>query len=64
MLCERCQMRPKLVEKGNRFCSVCKKQVLAELRQSGYLSALPQGSFFRSSDARENTRETKFGHDQ
>lgn len=58
--CERCQVREAL--KGERFCEPCRSAVLNELHFSGYLTPYPyNASRPRDVNARENTRETKFG---
>ncbi len=60
--CDRCQVQSAM--RGERFCKQCKKEVLAELKESGYLTRGVYGGRFRGTDARENTRETKYGKDQ
>lgn len=62
--CERCNDRPR--KKGDRYCTPCAKQVLAELKASGYLTRAPltPGAWSgknRTSEQRENTQETKHG---
>lgn len=60
MPCERCASQVRI--KGSRYCKECKKVVLAELKEQGYLT---REAFrkYREPDARENVRETKFGRD-
>ena len=59
MNCERCNA-PKT--KGERFCKECRKVVLKEMKEAGYLTRRPSFSN-RSSEMRENTYETKNGRD-
>jgi hypothetical protein len=49
---------------GERYCRQCKKLVLKEMEQAGYLERRPARSPTRDKEARENTRETKFGVDR
>ena len=60
--CTRC---PENAVTGERYCKHCRKQVLSELREAGYLGPKPiarigQG---RTNEQRESTLETKFGRD-
>lgn len=57
--CERCQNE---AIRGERFCNECKKKVLAEMKEAGYLTQTPFAPY-RTADQQENTRETKFGRD-
>ncbi len=60
-----CELCGKEIFSINKYCPGCKKAVLDSLRSKGYLSyapTFPTGSG-RSSDHRENVRETKFGRD-
>jgi hypothetical protein len=62
--CERCHEQ--VAVKGERFCAECRKAVLAELNES-YLTKSPRyrGAWdrYRTSEQRENERETKYGTD-
>jgi hypothetical protein len=57
-LCERCQEFDSI--RGSRYCNDCKKAVLKELQENGYLTARPHQAF-RSREQQENTQETKHG---
>ena len=59
-LCERC---PEQAILGQRFCKDCKKEVLAELRDVGYLETGGYGrrGQSRTTEMKEKTNETKFG---
>ena len=61
--CERCDTD---CVRGNRYCSRCRKEVLAELQVAGYLAYAPRtlAPQWRSDDYKEITRETKFGIDR
>ena len=61
--CERCG-NPS--NPGERYCKQCRKQVLAELADAGYLGPKPQGHIGsgRTTEQREVTRDTKFGLDR
>lgn len=59
--CKRCR-RPALA--GLAYCANCRKRVLKELMDSGYLDRLPWRPPDRTDDSRENTTETKFGPDR
>lgn len=59
MKCSRCEAK---AVKGERFCKACRKAVLAEMKEAGYLGPNPRiGGGYRAGDAQENTRETKHG---
>jgi len=62
--CERCKADEAL--KGEKFCKACKKDVLREMRESGYLRYASPGHVGcnRTAEAKEITRETKFGTDR
>ncbi len=60
-LCERCNAAP-VSAKGNRYCKECRKQVLKELKDTGYLTGVTQPTY-RAPEKRELTHETKFGTD-
>lgn len=45
----------------SRYCKECKKEVLRELAECGYLTWRPAVGRYRGTDARENVRETKHG---
>ena len=59
--CERCDAAPAV--QGEKYCKACRKQVLSELKEAGYLSHAPnrRNMTFRGAEARENTTETKHG---
>lgn len=61
--CERCA---DLAISGNRFCKACKKLVLQELADSGYLMKRVYGHIGqgRTTDQKEDLRETKRGMDR
>lgn len=60
-LCVRCAAFPKV--KGERYCALCRKKVLAEMKASGYLTPLPWMGRNRGTEYKENIRETKYGID-
>jgi len=62
--CERCKADEAL--KGEKFCKACKKRVIAEMRESGYLRYVSRAhtGCNRTAEAREITQETKFGKDR
>lgn len=62
MICERCKKADAL--SGLKFCNSCKKEVLRELRESGYLTPIPRYPPFRNDGAKEDTHATKFGIDR
>ena len=62
MICERCENKEALA--GLKFCNSCKKEVLRELREAGYLTAIPRYPPFRSAGDKEDTHATKFGIDR
>lgn len=49
--CQRCNDHP--VVKGERYCSLCKKTVLAEMKESGYLSQERPPSVFNDARGRK-----------
>jgi hypothetical protein len=60
-MCGRCSTEK--VIKKERYCTGCKKIVLAEMKESGYLQKwIPPSSWFeRSKEKWEDRRETVFG---
>lgn len=58
-LCERCSVQPAI--RKERYCKACRKVVLQEMKEAGFLTRAPGPGSYRAGDARENTRETKFG---
>jgi hypothetical protein len=63
-MCERCKAATAV--RNEKYCKACRKTVLAELKESGYLTACPVGRWSgsgRGPEAREDVRETKFGGD-
>jgi hypothetical protein len=60
MKCVRCgsEAMPKI-----KYCKICKKSVIAEMENSGYLQRQVHGHVgaTRGFDKRENTYETKHG---
>ena len=56
--CERCDLPA--IGKG-RYCREHSKEVLKELRESGYLTPIVGMGSFRSFDKQENVHETKHG---
>ena len=61
MICERCRVRKPIPTE--KYCKECKKEVLAELKEAGYLTPKP---FLkpRSFDQMEDQRETRRGPDR
>lgn len=59
-VCERCRLAC-TAKPDERFCSDCKKELREEMQAAGYLTRVPWHSRSRSSEAKELTRETKFG---
>ena len=61
-LCEKCQ-EARAISK-QRYCKECKKAVIALMEDSGYLTPKQYGHVGqgRTSEMRENTRETKHGN--
>ena len=45
---------------GEKYCPACRKAVLKELRESGYLTKVPKTKV-RTEDEQEDVNETKFG---
>lgn len=62
--CTRCGLRPPVPME--LYCRECRKQVLKEQKESGYLDSKPIGHVGqrRPSEAREDIRETKYGKDR
>lgn len=60
-LCERCNTKQAV--RGNRYCKECRKIVLDEMKKVGYLKPKPSGRNYRSTEKREDIRETKDGID-
>jgi hypothetical protein len=60
-LCTRCGRRPSL--SGERYCPWCRQDIIAEMRDSGYLQSVMQydKSRLRTGEMRENIEETKHG---
>jgi hypothetical protein len=60
-ICERCGGLP--VTQNDRYCKECRKAVLMELAETGYLSSKVFGHCgqSRTNEQRENTYETKHG---
>ena len=58
--CERCGDKP--LSRSDRYCKKCRKEVIEELKASGYLAPrlLPSG-INRTAEQRENVYETKHG---
>lgn len=59
-ICERCK-KGHTTAKNSRFCWNCRALVLAELKEAGYLTAVPRREPARNAEQRELTYETKFG---
>jgi predicted amidophosphoribosyltransferase len=38
-ICEKCGKNP--AQRGNRFCATCKKEILQDMKNSGYLTKSP-----------------------
>jgi len=63
MKCERCDEDTK---KGERYCKECRKGVLSEMKEAGYLQSVPLfwgkiHTSTRTSEQAENTYQTKHG---
>lgn len=58
--CQRCETANAVA--GEKFCRECRKAVVAEMKETGYLKRVPRKSGLgRDFDTRENTYETKHG---
>ena len=58
--CQRCETANAVADE--KFCRECRKAVMAEMKEAGYLDRVPQKSGLgRDFDSRENTYETKHG---
>lgn len=62
MLCVRCKENETVP--GLKYCKQCKKIVLRELRDAGYLTPPPRYPTYRPDSAREDTHATKYGIDR
>ena len=62
--CEQCKADEAL--KGEKYCKACRKAALAKMRESGYFRYFSRAHarWNRTAEAREITRETKFGTDR
>ena len=60
-LCKRCGALPAL--RNEKYCKDCRKQVLSELQEAGYLqnTGWTHVGQTRTQEQRENTYETKHG---
>jgi hypothetical protein len=58
--CEKCGFRSAVA--GNRYCGPCRKLVIKELREAGYITPI-RYTMGRAAEAKENRRETKYGVD-
>lgn len=60
-MCERCGSA--YAKRGEKYCKDCRKQVLSELAEAGYLQTGYGGhkGMSRTADQKENTYETKHG---
>jgi hypothetical protein len=58
-VCERCG--EPTVAASERFCKECRKDVLAELKEAGFLTPTPYRRSRRTAEQRENVYETKHG---
>jgi hypothetical protein len=58
--CERCSA---VAKRGEKYCKECRKQVLSEMQEAGYLTTGYYGhvGMGRTSEQKENTYETKHG---
>lgn len=59
--CEKCKQVDALPEE--KYCKACKKALIAEMEEAGYLERRPGGhaGWNRPDEAKERTDETKFG---
>ncbi len=57
-MCQDCKEKP--ARPKEKFCSECRKKVLAALAEAGHLTPRPFTPY-RGADKRENVHETKFG---
>ena len=60
-ICDRCLQLPALA--GICYCSKCKRAILKELFDAGYLEPKRYQTRWRGPDMREDTHETKHGVD-
>jgi len=51
------------VVSGELYCRRCRKAILAELKDAGFLTRVPKPKY-RPPESQENTWETKFGKDR
>jgi len=56
-LCERCNDKPK--NPGERFCTGCRKVVLAEMDEAGYLTKIPINRTWSDERGRNNRVDYK-----
>ena len=61
--CEKCRCVQD--KKGQRFCKACEAIIRGQMKASGYLAPRTFGHVGtqRTTDQRENVRDTKFGRD-
>jgi hypothetical protein len=62
MKCERCEQNETIA--GNKFCKECKKDVLREMREAGYLQHVTVRKTWKPFEMKEDTLETKYGIDR
>ena len=60
-LCERCKKQE--AKPKEKYCKECRKIVLAEMKEAGYLSSVHTGhaGYGRTSEMKEKVYETKHG---
>lgn len=58
-VCERCGQLPR--QRGERFCSPCRKELFKRMCESGYLTPLPWEGRPRGTGQREDVQETRQG---
>lgn len=59
-ICERCKEGITFA-KDERYCVKCRKQVLAELKEAGYLTHAPRHGSYRGPGSAEDIHATKRG---
>jgi uncharacterized OB-fold protein len=58
---KKCENCPKQALPKSRFCADCKKDLLRQMQEKGYLTNTLGYNKYRSQDMKENIQETKRG---
>lgn len=58
-MCWRCGKRPAI--KTEKYCVFCRKDVLQEMKDSGYFTEVPPRTKPRPADQCEDVMETRYG---